>query len=375
MLFINISNQIGAGPRNISINLIRALSKLPKQEAITVLATDDPLVKQELWQSNLNYTIVPIYQKPSMKVVRFFYVQLLILWLTINQRCRRALAFGNFFLVGSAARKAVLMHHPYLVDNDLLRQLALGPRILEQVKRLLFRWTLLRVDVVIVQSEYMHEMFRRMYPNYLREVVVIPNPISSNFAGISSAPTHDKATEWASKKTRSLIYASRFYPHKNHVFLVALAREFLARRVAIEIIVTIDPSIPGAHELLTAIANERLPIRNIGEVPQQELINHYRYADAAIFPSRAETFGNPLVEALSMALPVVAPRKGYSLAVLGNSGIYYEEDNLESCVEACRHLFENLDRYKQACDEAYLQGQSFPDISKWCDRMLAAVDG
>ena len=137
---------------------------------------------------------------------------------------------------------------------------------------------------------------------------------------------------------------------------------------------TVDPEIPGAGDFLAKVEEEELPIRNIGEVPQPELIRQYSEADAAIFPSRAETFGNPLVEALRFALPVVAPRKGYAFAILGNGGIYYDEDDVGGCLTVCEALFADPKGYAQACASAYKQGQIFPDSQEWCERMMAATD-
>lgn len=373
MLLINISNQIGAGPRNISLNLIRAVGKTLNPEQITILATDDALVQEALAQSGVNYKTVPMFRNPLLKAFRFFYIQFLMMWSTSTQRCERVLAFGNFFLVGSAKRKAVLMHHPYLVDDELLAYLPGWPRFLERVKRSLFRWTLSRVDVVIVQSDYMREMFRQMYPRYGGGLVVIPNPISSNFMDALPLSADEKGAGLARKSKYSIIYASRFYPHKNHAFVIDLSRAFTHRKIPIEIVVTVDPEIPGAAEFLSMVEAEQLPIRNVGEVPQPELVRQYSEADAAIFPSRAETFGNPLVEALRFALPVIAPRKGYAFAVLGHSGVYYDEDDVEGCLTACEALFADSQGYAQACANAFSQGQIFPDVQEWCERMMAAT--
>lgn len=375
MIIINLSNQIGAGPRNISLNMIRAVGDLDEPGRITFLTTDDPTIGEALRKSRANYRVVPTYANPLLKVMRFCFVQALLIHMTISGKFHGILAFGNFLLVGSAQKKAVLMHHPYLVDDVLIAQLPGFSRFLERVKRALFRWTLGRVDTVIVQSDYMRDMFRQMYPEYKRALTVIPNPVSSSFSSQIVGSETIKGKELQEKPRFSMLYASRFYPHKNHAFLIELARSFTAKRVPVDLIVTLNPAIPGAADFLATVEREQLAIRNIGEVSQARLAQEYLAVDAAIFPSRAETFGNPLVEAIRFALPVVAPRKGYSFAVLGDSGIYFDEDDADGCADVCAALFSDSSRYADASDKASRQSQIYPEAADWIRAMLSVVDG
>lgn len=374
MILINLSNQIGAGPRNISRNFIRAAGASPDAAEFLFLTTDDPSIREALRGAKVRHVIVPTFKSKLLKPGRFLCIQLLLLYLTLTNRCHRALAFGNVFLVGRARRKAVLLHHPYIVDDELLAKLPRVARVIEHIRRALFRWTLTRVDAVIVQSEYMKEMFHKRYPRYLRELTVIPNPVSDNFKRLTPYTAAARAEAFAGKTRFSMLYASRFYPHKNHAFLLDLAQAYAERQAQIEILVTLDAEIPGAAAFLADAAARKLPIRNLGEVSQAELAEAYVRADAAIFPSRAETFGNPLVEALQFALPVVVPRKGYSLAVLADAGIYFEEGNLADCVESSLGLLEDPQKYARACAVAEQRGRIFPDSHAWFQRMLGVLD-
>lgn len=374
MILVNISNQIGAGPRNISLNFIRAAGTLPQAEATRFITNDDPAILAALQDAGIRHSVVPLFTRRALKPLRFFYTQFLLVWLTYTNRFDKALAFGNFFLVGRARRKGVLLHHPYVVDDELLARLSGIAHLLERVKRALFRWTLSRVDVVIVQSDYMRDMFQKKYTHYRRQLVVIPNPVSDNFRITQTTTAAERSAAFGAKTRFSMIYASRFYPHKNHVFLLDVARAFASRGAPVEIVVTLDPAVPGSSDFLSQAEAEGLAIRNLGEISQTDLSHAYINADAAIFPSRAETFGNPLVEALQFALPVVAPRKGYAQAVLGTCGHYYAEDDVEDCIATCLALFEDQPHYAEACSAAQEHGRVFPDANTWCREMFGALD-
>lgn len=374
MILVNIANQIGAGPRNISLNFISAAKNLPQAEVPWFLATDDPAIVAALDHTGISHTIVPLSNRPVLKLVRFLYIQVLLVWLTYTNRYDKVLAFGNFFLVGRGQRTGVLMHHPYLVDDVLLSHMSIVSKFRELLKRALFRWSLTRVDVVIVQSEYMRDMFRTKYTRYRRKLMVIPNPVSETFRLKQPFSAAERGAAFAAKSRFTMIYAARFYPHKNHAFLIDVARAFASRGVPIDIVVTLDLAIPGVEDFLAHVQAECLSIRNLGEVSQTELARAYIEADAAIFPSRAETFGNPLVEALYFALPVVAPRKGYSQAVLGKCGHYFVEDDVEDCIATCIDLFGNLQHYNEACSIAQQHGKTFPDVNTWCRAMIGSLD-
>lgn len=374
MILINISNQIGAGPRNISLNFIRAAAASPVAKDFLFLTTDDPVIKEVLHTTGIRHVVVPTFRIKVFKPVRFLFVQLLLLYLTLTNRCPKVLAFGNFLLICRATRKGVLLHHPYLVDDVLLARLPCIPRFLERIKRVLFRWTLTQVHVVIVQSECMKDIFRSQYPRYSGKLAVIPNPVSDIFKTLTRYTAAMRIESFTSKSRYSMVYASRFYPHKNHAFLLDLARAFAERQIPIDIIVTLDPKIPGAASFLKKACAENLPIRNLGEVSQAILADTYVQADAAIFPSRSETFGNPLVEALQFALPVIVPNKDYAFSVLSDAGLYYTEDNVDACVELSLGLLENPVKYAAFCEISEKHGRNFPDSRTWSKWMLEALD-
>ncbi|CAN7269961.1 glycosyltransferase family 1 protein [Variovorax sp. LjRoot84] len=97
-----------------------------------------------------------------------------------------------------------------------------------------------------------------------------------------------------------VLYVGRLAPEKN---LGALASAFFAMRrahPATRLVVVGDG--PARHTLVSAIPDAIFAGTRYGE----DLAAHYASADAFLFPSMTETFGNVTLEALASGLPVLA---------------------------------------------------------------------
>lgn len=376
---INLYNQVGAGPRNISLNLITELrSNKPVGSHFYVIVPE--YEEYRVLESAPGLTMIKLPRHESLWMKVFF--RLYLEFVKLPQLVKRhgiisVLAFGNFLTAPLKAKKTVLLHHPYIFDDRQLARLPLFARSVERLKRLAFGVTLRNVDNVVVQSEYVQERLRVKWPWYRGGVHVIANPVSSRLGEVSSeeAEAYIAARVASMRDVITLLYVSRFYPHKNHEFLLPLSRALQARGLQHRILVTIDPRIEGALPLLDQIKASGLPIFNLGEIDQAALREHYANAHAMLFPSRSETFGNPLVEAMGFGLPVIVPDLEYAHAVLAKAGVYYAEDDAEDCAERILALMKDVDNYEIISRDARRRFSRFLPADVWTQRYLELLIG
>jgi glycosyltransferase involved in cell wall biosynthesis len=371
---INLYNQTGAGPKNISLNLISELSRL-KDGRDTYFIIVPNFAEYATLISTQNVRLFKLSKFNSFFTKGLFrvYLELVFIpWLVSRHKIKNILAFGNFLLALVKVPKYVLMHHPYLFDDTLLSELPILSRLSERAKRLVFELTLRNVDVVIVQSPYVREQFQKKWSSYKGNLSIIENPISRSF------PQHSvkEVEELISNRVKTLkvevclLYVSRFYPHKNHDFLIDLSKRLVAAEIPHKILITIDQKISGANKLLEKISDENLPIFNLGEISQHELDNYYKSSHLFLFPSKSETFGNPLIEAMSYSLPIIVPTLGYAHAAVSNAGIYYQENNVEDCVRKIKALVEDKDSYSSSSLDSYARFGLFPNSKEWLKKYL-----
>lgn len=109
------------------------------------------------------------------------------------------------------------------------------------------------------------------------------------------------------------IYVSDGSFHKNHRRLFAAWQILAAENIFPTLAITLHPQRDAAlhAELNQLVDRFGLRIENLGQIPHAEVLKNYRCSGALIFPSYAESFGIPLVEAMAAGLPIVAPETDY----------------------------------------------------------------
>jgi|GEM_PF-1070099 glycosyltransferase involved in cell wall biosynthesis len=367
---INLYNQIGAGPKNISLNLIHGLAKSVLSSDIYIIIPDHAEYSTlESSNPKLHLLKYPRKQYTLSKVWFRLYLELwLIPRLMHRYAVKQLLAFGNFLFTPGNFNKLVLCHHPYLYDNALLSKLTLPSQITEYLKRVAFGLTLWNVRHLVVQSDYVESQLRATWklPKAM-QLHVIPNPISNSFqkADLNDILSLIEQRSQRYQKTVKILYVSRFYPHKNHQFLISLSSALKNQAIAHEIQVTVDPTIESAQSFLQEVSSKGLPIINLGERDQKEIADIYQQSDLFIFPSNAETFGNPMIEAMCYGLPLVLPDLGYARAIASSAGNYYYPDDAVSCATLIKSLLCQSGLYKQRSIDSYGTFSQFQNVEDW----------
>jgi glycosyltransferase involved in cell wall biosynthesis len=107
----------------------------------------------------------------------------------------------------------------------------------------------------------------------------------------------------------------------------------------------------GSGPLASSLRARYPNVHWLGVLPRHELAHVYAAADVFVFPSRTETFGRTMLEAMASGVPVAAYPVDGPLQVLGNSGAgAMREDLRDAWSEALK-----LQRH-QARDRALLFG-------------------
>ncbi len=82
-------------------------------------------------------------------------------------------------------------------------------------------------------------------------------------------------------------------------------------------------------------------LRLIGYVDDDELAALYRGAVAQLFPSRAEGFGYPVIEAMSSGCPVITSDRSSLVEVAGDAAILVDPEDSEAIADAIVTLVDN----------------------------------
>lgn len=372
-MILNFSNQTGAGPKNISLNFIEQILLRQDRYRFIVIVPHS----FELYGSRFGDGITVIHTPRFVEwlggFARLLFVQMyLIPEIVARTNTASILHFGNFCLMRhKGVQQNVLLHHPYLVDDQLFRSLSLSKKPGEWIKRKLFSRSVSVADKMIVQAPFMQKSFQKRFANSRVDLCIIPNPISENLLSQTDPPTPvNRLRNYDGTRSLKILYPSRYYPHKNHIFLISVARELRKRRLDFEIFVTVDTKIEAGAAFLMSAKSAGVPITNLGEINQGKLIDYYKKSDLCLFPSEAETFGNPLIEAAYFLLPVIGPDRDYLNSVLTGCAETYPPGDAALCADLIFRAARDRDFYVRMTEAFHAFQPSILDPTCWVERYL-----
>lgn len=198
-------------------------------------------------------------------------------------------------------------------------------RLRYATSRGIFRRNLRFVERVIVQTETMRNALVGAYPILIDRVEVIGQPAPQWV--IESGLRRTGRTSVGGLR---LFYPAAYYPHKNHALLAEADKAGLLRPLVERVVVTIEGDSGGTLDYR-------------GHLTPAEILKVYAASDALIFPSLEESYGLPLVEAMTIGLPIVCADRPYARALCSDQAIYFDPSSGESMSQAITLLRARLD--------------------------------
>lgn len=219
-------------------------------------------------------------------------------------------------------RQVVFVHTPHLLLEPA------GASAVQRVKfgiaRAVFRTNVNKVGAAIVQTATMQRGLKAAYPMLGDRIYVIAQP-PPDWLLKSGLQRKGRVI---SGKLR-LFYPAAAYPHKNHALLYSAAMLPGWSRGVDDLIVTVPPS-KSISEVST--------VQAVGRLSSEDMQKEYALADALVFPSLAESYGLPLVEAMWLGLPIICADLPYSRDLCGEEAIYFSPNDPESLERAITEL-------------------------------------
>ena len=220
--------------------------------------------------------------------------------------------------------------------------------------------TFQRADGVIFLTKYSQAAVERRTGALRGLTAVIPHGKAEAF---NRAPRRARPlTECSPAQPFRWLYVSivDVYKHQWQVVEVVGRLRRAGLPVALDLI---GPAYPPALARLLATIQRVDPagefIRYLGPVAYEELHAHYQRADAFVFASSCETFGQILVEAMASGLPIACANRSAMPELLGDAGAYFDPEQPAEIAMALKQLMDSVelrDRYAQA---AYQRAQAF----------------
>jgi glycosyltransferase involved in cell wall biosynthesis len=205
------------------------------------------------------------------------------------------------------------------------------------------------VDGIIAPSSSIYTLIRKK--NILIPIEIIPSPLKRSFLTTSETSAVDSTYF-------DLLFVGRFAKEKNIPFVLEVC-QLLPPCVRLTLI-----GYGKEYESLRSLAFNTLHIscnrvRFIYKPTQEELMSFYKTSHLFIFPSRSDTQGIVLGEALSQGLPVVALDGPGQRDIISNGINGFIIENAQDAVSVILTIINNPDLYNTLVKGALLSSQRF----------------
>ena len=192
-----------------------------------------------------------------------------------------------------------------VIFNDFPEEFAWSYRI---GKRLLYGLAAWRSDIITTVSEFSKGSIRKFLHIGSRPVYVIPNGVNEKFF----QPFDRRHSALRIKEQYGvenyILYVSRIEPRKNHLFVLRAWLELALYEQGIPLVFLGHETIP-VPELDRLLAELPPEIKRFvlidSKVKDEDLLEMYRAARLFVYPSKAEGFGIPPLEAAALRIPVL----------------------------------------------------------------------
>ncbi len=344
-----IVNAISANTGGIvtyTTNLIEYLGHMNLEAIIYVPRSFDPTQFR-----HPRITVKPVPVKHFFGAIhRFLWEQ--IVWRGIVKDSGADILYSsaNYGVLFPPIRQVLLVQGEIYLNpvyrEKVLPHLSWGEKFSAYMRRNLMLYSARQSEVTIFPSEVALLSALDYGPDIEKNSIVNYLAVNPRFKSSSLE------RKWGENGVLKLIYVSVFYPHKDPLTLAEATKILNLRGLTSKTHITMEPDDfepwPNCEgELVQLQSMEYSKFLTLGRVEHNELNEVLKRFDIFVFPSLAETFGFPMLEAMRAGVPLIVSDIPIHREICGKAALYFELGNSESLADKITELNENEDLREQ----------------------------
>jgi glycosyltransferase involved in cell wall biosynthesis len=234
--------------------------------------------------------------------------------------------------------KTCTVHHRVTPENFLdARDGGNFNRLRLVYRRFMFDISARRASIVMANSKATEEAIRTTMRVPARNIEVVYEAVDTAFGDAPSDSASSESMAQFGLRTDFVLYVSTLMHYKNPDGAIRAFARLIQKYNDDLDLALVGSDVYGVKPDLERLALS-LGVSNcvhfLGNVTKEKLLQLFGKARILFYPSRAETFGKPLVEAMLASLPIVAARSSCLPEILAGAGLLAAPDDPEEMAEA-----------------------------------------
>ncbi len=297
---------------------------------------------------------------------RFFYEQFILKKEIHHIKANVLFSSANFGIFGKSLNQVLLIRR--LISFNRMYYEIIWPhlskiqQIENKIRRILIRISAKYSNIIVFPSNSMKEDFLRFYPKFLPKCYV-------NYYGTLESKFNNVYKKKNINETIiKLLYVSVYYAHKNPGIMAKAIKIIKDRGYKVLARISMDMESDHAKRYVTwkddyeALFNVEIKDNIIlGSENYEKIQSLYQNADIFIFPSFMESFGHPIIEAMSAGLPIIAADTPINHEICAEAALYFSPFDSNELAEKILLLNGNQDLKNKLS----AIGKSRAKIYKW----------
>lgn len=223
---------------------------------------------------------------------------------------------------------------------SLLRNAVSVIRLIDRIQPALY-WIMLAIATFIT---FLTAKRSIAVSNYASRILTfgLPGIFKKKLSVVYHGVTHGRIAREDNEKDGNVVLAvSDIYVQKNYLALVEAFAHVVGKYPDLELWIAgreIDVVYGARVRALAADLGIEERVKFLGHLSLEEVEELYRTCHIFVFPSFVETFGNPLVEAMSVGAPIACSNTTAMPEVLGDAGLLFDPHNRDEIAQAIETL-------------------------------------